>query len=199
MTAVETSQPDFAAARRAMIDSQLRTSGINEPWVLERMLAVPRENFVPEHARVAAYVDRALPLGDGRMLSAPLVQARLLTEARPQSSDRALVVDSGSGYLAALVEGLVGSVVTASPENAAKGAIKGEYTLVLIDGAVEHVPPALAKRLASDGRLVTGVIENSVTRLAVGRKAGGAVALLPLAEIGIPRLSAFDKPKVWSF
>lgn len=199
MTALSAPLPDFTAARRAMIDSQLRTSGVNEPWVLERMLAVPRENFVPEQVRAAAYVDRAVPLGEGRMLPAPLVHARLLEEARPQSSDRALVVDGGSGYLAALLEGLAGSVTTARPEDAAKGAVKGEYTLVLIDGAVEHVPAAFAKRVADGGRVVTGVIEDTVTRLAIGRKAAGAIALLPLAEMGIPRLSAFDKPKVWSF
>ena len=198
MTAVAP-RPDFAVARRAMIDSQLRTSGVNEPWVLERMLAVPREDFVPENARVAAYVDRALPLGEGRMLPAPLVHARMLSEARPQPADRVLVVDSGSGYLAALLEGLAGSITTARAEDAARGAIKGDCTLLLIDGAVEHIPAALAKRVADGGRVVTGLAEDAVTRLAIGRKAAGAIALLPLAEIGIPRLPAFDKPKVWSF
>ena len=58
-------------------------------------LAVPREQFVPEVMRAAAYVDRAVPLGDGRMLPAPLVQARMLVEARPQQSDRVLVVREG--------------------------------------------------------------------------------------------------------
>lgn len=199
MTAASSPAPDFAAARRAMVDSQLRTSGVNEPWVLARMLTVPREDYVPDAIRSAAYVDRAVPLGEGRMLAAPLVHARILAEARPQPSDRVLVVEGGSGYLPALLEGLAGSVTVVEPEAAAKGGPKGDFTLLLIDGAVEHIPAALAKRVADDGRVVTGIVDGAVTRLAVGRKSAGAIALLPLSELGIPRLAAFDKPRVWSF
>ena len=71
--------------------------------------------------------------------------------------------------------------------------------LLLIDGAVEHIPDPLAGALADRARVVTGLAEGSVTRLAVGKKSAGAVALLPLAEMGIPRLPAFDKPRAWSF
>lgn len=190
---------DSSAARRAMIDSQLRTSGVNEPWVLARMAAVPREDFVPAEARSVAYTDRAVPLGEGRMLAAPLVHARMLAEARPTAADRVLVIDGGSGYLPALLDGLAASVAVTTPEEAQGATRKGDYTLILVDGAAEQLPQALAKRLADDGRLVTGVVENGITRLAVGRKAAGAIALLPLAELGIPRLPVFDKPKAWSF
>ncbi|ANY19035.1 Protein-L-isoaspartate O-methyltransferase [Tsuneonella dongtanensis] len=190
---------DFAAARRAMIDSQLRTSGVNEPWVLARMNAVAREDFVPGAARSAAYIDRAVPLGDGAMLPAPLVHARMLAEARPTPEDRVLVVDGGIGYLPALLEGLAGSVSTISADDAVKGGKKGDFTLLMIDGAIEALPDGLAKRLADDARVVTGLVEGGVTRLAIGRKAAGRVALLPLTEIGIPRLSAFDTAKAWSF
>ena len=193
------SEPDFATARRAMIDSQLRTSGVNEPWVLARMNAVPREDFVPAEARPVAYIDRAVPLGGSAMLAAPLFHARLLAEAKPVQSDRVLVVDGGSGYLPALIEGLAGSVTVVTPDDAMKGGKKGDYTLLLIDGAVEQLPEGIAKRLSDDARVVTGLIDNGVTRLAIGRKSGGTIALLPLAELGIPRLSAFDKPKAWSF
>jgi protein-L-isoaspartate(D-aspartate) O-methyltransferase len=194
--------PDFAAARRAMIDSQLRTSGVNEPWVLARMMTVAREDFVPGTARGVAYTDRAVPLGDGRWLGAPLVQARMLAEARPTQADRALVVDGGSGYLPALLAPLVGTIETLDAETAAagrKGKGEGEATLLMIDGAVEKIPDSLARRLTEGGRVVSGLVVNGVTRLAVGRKTAGAIALLPLAEMGIPRLPAFDRPKVWSF
>ena len=69
----------------------------------------------------------------------------------------------------------------------------------VIDGAIETLPAALVTRLADGGRLVTGLIERGVTRLATGRKAAGEVALLPLAEIGIPVLPEFAAPKRWSF
>ena len=62
------------AARRAMIDSQLRTSGVNAEWVLRRMNEVPRERFVPDAAQGFAYIDRAIALGGGRFLAAPVVQ-----------------------------------------------------------------------------------------------------------------------------
>lgn len=189
-----------AEARSAMIDSQLRTSGVNEEFVLARMSALAREEFVPEAARANAYVDRAIRLGEGRFLAAPLVHGMMLAEARPSAEDNALVVDGGSGYLAALIEPLVGSMAVISPEDAMRGAKKrGEFSLVLIDGAIEHVPASLARLVADGGRIVTGLVERSVTRLATGRKAGGSLGLLPLAEIGIPRLGAFDRPASWSF
>lgn len=199
MTTTLASSTDFAVARRAMIDSQLRTSGVNEAFVLERMGAVAREDFVPEALRGTAYTDRAIRLGDGKALAAPLFHGMMLAEAQPTAADDALVINGGSGYLAALVEPLVGSLVSLDPETALGGRKKGAYTLVLVDGAVEHLPAAIAKLVAEGGRIVTGLVENGVTRLATGRKAAGSLALLPLAEIGVPRLHQFDRPASWSF
>jgi protein-L-isoaspartate(D-aspartate) O-methyltransferase len=189
----------YAAARRAMIDSQLRTSGVNAEWVLQRMNDVPREAFVPEIARGHAYIDRAVALGEGRFLPAPVVHGMMLQEARPTAADRALVVDSGSGYLSELIRPLVGSLETVAPAQAVTAREGGEFTLLLIDGAVEHVPEALADRLADGARVVTGWSPEGVSCLAVGRKAGGNVALLPIIEMGIPPLREFNKPKGWSF
>src|SRR5262245_57775824 len=87
------------AARRAMIDSQLRTIGVNESWVLTAFASVAREDFVPENARAAAYIDRAVPLGGGRYLAAPVVHGRMLAEAAPQPSDTVLLIGDGNGYL----------------------------------------------------------------------------------------------------
>ncbi|NNC52423.1 MAG: protein-L-isoaspartate O-methyltransferase [Erythrobacter sp.] len=181
-----------------MIDSQLRTSGVNEPFVLERMGTLSREDFVPENAKGTAYMDRAIRLGEGGFLPAPLFHGAMLAEASPKADDTVLVIDGGSGYLPALVEPLVASVKAISPADALK-AKKGNYSLVLVDGAIEHVPASLAKQVAEGGRIVTGLVERGVTRLATGRKSGKALALLPLAEMGVPRLGAFDKPESWSF
>jgi len=189
---------DQAAARRAMIDSQLRTSGVNEPWILAAMAALPRENFVPEALRGAAYMDRAIPLGEGRWLAAPLVHARFLAEATPVQADRALLIGDPAGYLAALLRPLVGSLDVVEPTQAA-AADGGDYTLIVIDGAVEQIPDAVAAALADNGRLVTGTVTRGVTRLAVGCKVAGEVALLPLAELGMPVLPEFAAPTRWSF
>lgn len=200
-TASMTAQRPAAAyeqARRAMIDSQLRTSGVNEPWVLAAMARVPREDFVPEAARAAAYTDRAVALGEGRYLAAPLVHGRMLAEAAPTACDKALLIGDGNGYLAALLRPLVGSLDTLEAGADIKPET-GAYSLLVIDGAIEQLPDALAASLAEGGRLVTGLVERGVTRLAAGRKAGGVIGLLPLAEIGIPILPQFAAPKRWSF
>ena len=183
-----------------MIGSHLRTSGIDDPIVLARMAAVPREDFVPPAARGVAYIDRAVPLGDGGFLAPPVFHGSMLLAAEPTAADEVLVVDGGSGYLPELVRPLVGRIEVIPPADALGAARKrGGFTLLLIDGAAEEIPAALAKRLADDGRVVTGLVRDGVTRLAVGRKAAGQVGLLPLAEMGIPVLHAFDRPRGWSF
>ncbi len=197
MTVTEDQRDTTLAARRAMIDSQLRTSGVNEPWILEAMGSLAREDYVPANMRDAAYIDRAIALGDGRMLASPLVHGRFLAEARPTQADKVLLIGD-DGYLAALLRPLVGSLDVVAPGDA--GAIgSGDYTLIMIDGAIEALPDALVDRLAPDGRVVTGQVLRGVTRVATGRKAAGRVALLPLAEIGIPVLPEFAAPKRWSF
>lgn len=201
MTTVKDRPADgFAAARRAMIDSQLRVSGVNEDFVLTAMNSVKREDHVPADARALAYIDRAVPLGEGRFLAAPLFYGRLLSEAIPTVQDKILVVDGGSGYLPALVRTLGASVEVTAPTSAVANTPGNDgFTLLLIDGAIEQLPAGLAGSLADEGRVVTGTVERGVTRLAVGRKTGGDVALLPIAEMGIPVLPAFAKPKGWSF
>ena len=189
----------LALARKAMIDSQLRTSGVNAGFVLARMGAIAREDFVPDAARGVAYMDRAISLGSGRWLAAPVVQGMMLQEAAPTPEDKALLVDGGSGYLAELLRLLVGTLEVVSPEEAQSGSRKGGYTLLVVDGAVEQLPETLVKRLAEEARIVCGMAQGGVTRLARGRKTAGSAALLPLAEIGMPVLPEFSKPKAWTF
>jgi len=188
--------PDFAAARRAMIDSQLRPSGVTGRAVLAAMAAVPREDFVPEGARAIAYSDRPVDLGHGRALMAPAALAKLLTELEPRPGERALVIGSGNGYAARVLEAL-GLDVELADGAAPAGSAK--YDLILIDGAVEEVPAALADRLAAGGRLGTGVVDQGVTRLAIGRIAGGALGLRRFADGEVPVLAQFTRPRVFTF
>lgn len=192
-------EEQYRAARRTMVDCQLRTSGVNKPIVLARMGEVPREQFVPPASRNLAYIDRAIPLANGRHLAAPLFYGAMLEEALPTLGDSALIVDAGSGYLTELVRPLVRTVQQRTPEEILDGPDGGGFSLVLIDGAVEQVPDSLAAMLAADGRMVCGMVTEGVTRLAAGRASNGTVALLPLIEMGIPRLAAFDRKKAWAF
>ena len=189
-----------SSARNAMIDCQLRTSGVTAPFVVKRMGEVPREDFVPEAAKGIAYMDRAIALGEGKALAAPLVHGMLLQEARPKSDEHVIVIDAGSGYLAELVRPLVGSIKVLSPAEAiapTRGGKKAD--LIIVDGAIEHVPANLAKRLGENGRIVTGLVQERITSVAIGRLSGKEVALRTTLEIGIPVLTEFDKPKGWSF
>ncbi len=191
-------QSPSATARRAMIDSQLRTSGVNEEYVLARMIAVPREDFLPADKASVAYIDRAVSLADGA-LAAPLFYGKLLIEAAPTPQDRVLVVEGGTGYLAELLRPLVAEVTTVSAADAAKGAGAGSYSLIVIDGAIEHLTDGLAAQLEDNGRIVTGLVLRQVTRLASGRKVAGQLNLQPVEDLGIPVLPAFAAPKRWTF
>lgn len=200
MTEMTTTLPHSASAtaRRAMIDSQLRTSGVNEEYVLARMIAVPREDFLPADKASVAYIDRAVTLADGA-LAAPLFYGKLLIEAAPLPDDHVLVVEGGTGYLAELLRPLVAEVTTVSAGDAAKGAGEGSYSLIVIDGAIEHLTDGLAAQLEDNGRIVTGLVLRQVTRLASGRKVAGQLNLQPVEDLGIPVLPAFAAPKRWTF
>ena len=191
---------DTSAARKAMIDSQLRTSGVNEEFVLARMMDVPREDFLPEDKADIAYIDRSIALGDDAHLASPLFYGKLLLEAAPRPADRVLLVEGGTGYLATLLRPLVENLETISVADAAAGKIpEGSFSLILIDGAVETLPDAIGANLEESGRIVSGLLLRKVTRLASGKKVAGHLALQPVEDLGIPVLHAFDKPKSWTF
>ena len=200
ITASDAGTSTMGKARKAMIDSQLRTSGVNEEFVLARMLAVPREDFLPQDKGALAYIDRSIALGDGAHLASPLFYGKLLLEAAPRPADRALVVEGGTGYLAALLCPLVAELTTVPAAEAARGALpEGTFSLILVDGAIEQLPDAIADALEEGGTIVSGLLLRKVTRLASGRKIAGAVALAPVEDLGIPVLNAFDRPRSWTF
>ncbi|NQZ46395.1 MAG: protein-L-isoaspartate O-methyltransferase [Erythrobacter sp.] len=191
---------DSDTARKAMIDSQLRTSGVNEEFVLARMINVPREDFLPEDKANLAYIDRSIALGADGFLASPLFYGKLLLEAAPKPTDRVLVIEGGTGYLAALTAPLVADVTCVSAADAAAGKLPdGEFSLILIDGAIEQLPGALADIVAENGLIVSGLLLRQVSRLASGRKVAGQISLSPVEDIGIPVLTAFNRPKGWTF
>src|SRR5258707_8792031 len=104
---------DYQAARTNMVESQVRTNKVTDQGIIDALLRVPRELFVPPPLRGIAYVDEDLDLGSGRHLMEPMVLARLLQAAALRAGHRVLVVGCGSGYPVALVAALAGEGVGA--------------------------------------------------------------------------------------
>lgn len=210
-------EQNYSSMRAAMVESQLRTSDVNDPRVIAAMARVPREHFVPAERRAMAYIDRPVPLANGRALNPPLVIGRLLVESGVKAGDRVLLIGAATGYTARLLQDL-GAVVTAVEEDAALAAqaaaagvavVRAPLTagapdaapfdIVLIDGAVEDVPAAIIDQLVDGGRVATAIVERGVTRLCVGRKSGGAFGLARLADIEAVVLPGFAKPPIFVF
>lgn len=208
-------EQNFSSMRTAMVESQLRTSDVDDQRVIAAMAHVAREDFVPAERRAMTYVDRPIPLAGGRALNPPLIVGRLLKEAQIAQGDKVLLIGAATGYSAALLANL-GAQVTAieeegGPEIAVAGVtvVRGAlnagapagapYDVLFIDGAVEEVPAALVQQLADGARVVTGIIERGVTRLCGGRVAAGVLGLASLADLEMVVLPGFAAPEQFVF
>ena len=215
---------NFETMRTAMINSQLRTTDVNTPSVLSAIAGVAREAFVPAGYEGVAYMDRALPFANGRMLNPPISLGLMLERAVQGPLSRVLIVGSGTGYAAAVLSALAGHVVALEEDAALIAQARGPlsayqniemvegpltdgyaagapYSLILVDGAVEEVPPALAAQLAEGGRLLCGLVTGAITRLAEGLAPleGQPVALHPFADTEIAPLPSFGIKRAFTF
>ena len=213
---------NFTAMRRAMVENQLRTNDVNDPVILEAILAVPREDFLPEQRRSAAYIDRSVPLGNGRALNPALATARLLIAAEIKAGDSALLVGASTGYAAALLAKLGCTVVAVEEADdliaAARVALKGQasvtiekgplakghakgapYDLLFVDGAVEALPDALTEQLKPGGRAVFAKVDQGVTRLCSGVRTAGGFGARAFADSEAVILPGFAAPKGFTF
>lgn len=214
---------DFATARRNMIEGQLRPNKVIDEALLASIEAAPRERFLPESLRGVAYVDEDLTLGAGRSLMEPVVLGRLLQELDLGAEDAVLDIASGTGYAAAVMARLAGSVFALESDAGLLGRatelfgelaldnvvpIEGEliagcpdqapYNAILIEGAVDTVPQAILDQLAEGGRLAAVVTENGVGRATIYRKDGGVLSHRVLFDARVPALAEFRKPKEFS-
>jgi protein-L-isoaspartate(D-aspartate) O-methyltransferase len=207
-----------AEMRRNMVDSQLRTNGVNAPWIMAAMLDVQREDFAPDNA-AGVYMDRAIPLGHGRMLNPPLTAGLMLNAADVRTSDKVLLVGAGTGYLAALLVRRCATLVAVEQDAALAQSFSAKlsgvtlvtgpltagapedapYDLILIDGGIETLPDALVAQLAEGGRVVTGLIEGPVSRLAAGVKRGAHLALRTVTDTEVAPLPGFQQVQEFVF
>lgn len=211
---------NFSSMRIAMVESQLRTSGVSDARVLAAMARVPREDFVPVERRAAAYIDRAVPVAPGRALNAPLAIGLMLVQADPRPGEKVLLVGACTGYTAALLHAL-GVQLVAVEEDAvlldraaslldpavtlvagplvAGAPAAAPFTLIFVDGAIEQVPAALVDQLAEGGRILFATGTSDVSRLTIGRKAGGAVGYIAFNDCAVAALPGFAEPEGFTF
>jgi protein-L-isoaspartate(D-aspartate) O-methyltransferase len=212
----------FDTMRHAMVSSQLRTNAVNDVRVVEAMARVPREAYLPAEHRAIAYRDTLLPLGGGRRQNSPLATGRLVTEAQVTGSDHVLLIGAAGGYTAAVLAELAGSVVALEEDAALAGlarevlsnstnvsvaegplaagwAAGAPYDVLIVDGAVEQLPEALVSQVKPGGRVVTGVVDRGVTRLAAGRRTEGGFGLIDFLDLECAILPGFGRPKTFQF
>jgi protein-L-isoaspartate(D-aspartate) O-methyltransferase len=190
---------NFEEMRRSMVDSQLRTSGVTDAWVLAAMGSIAREDFVPTAHRATAYMDRAIALDDDSVLNPAVSTALLLQAADVRADDTVLLVGKDSGYVAAILRARVGALTIVPADNLAAAQAASPYSLIVIDGAAEELPAALLHLAADGARLVTGIMEGAVTRLAKGYIHKGNVALKSFTDSEIAPLAAFARKPEFVF
>lgn len=163
---------DFAAARRNMVEGQIRTNRVTDPGVVEAMLEVARERFVPPAWQALAYSDRAIPLAEvtsapahqHRTMLPPMVLARLLQAARITPGDKALHIGCNTGYGSALLARLAGSVVALEEDDGLARLAAKQFRAESI-ARIELVRGRLADGWASNGPYDVILIEGGVERL----------------------------------
>ena len=209
---------DYTAARLNMVESQLRTDRVTDAALLEAFEQVPRELFVPEELRGVAYVDEDLAVGQGRHMMEPRVLARLLQAARPEPQDIVLDIGCGTGYATVILARLSATVVALEDGGglAARAnevldelevgnavvvegplnegyAKQAPFNVIVVNGAVAEVPPAISGQLAEAGRLVT-VVRNSagMGRAILMQRIGQVVSSRTLFDAAVPVLPGFE-------
>jgi protein-L-isoaspartate(D-aspartate) O-methyltransferase len=201
-----------------MVDTQVRPNDVTKFPIIEAMLSVPRESFVPESMRAAAYVGENVDLGAGRVMLEARTFAKMLDALDIGPSDRVLVIGCGLGYSAAVIARMAGAVVAVEDVEAlADGAARtlaaqgggrvtlrrgslaagapdlAPYDVILIEGAVETVPDAIPAQLAEGGRIACLFAEGALGVVRIGVKGDGAVSWRPVFNAGAPVLDGFGK------
>jgi len=215
---------DYAALRRRMVESQLRTNKITDEAVLAAMGEVPRELFVPRTLKSVAYLDEDLQIVPGRYLMEPMVLGRLLQLAEIKSTDLALVIGCGNGYSAAVVARIAASVVAVESDPAlaqkaqellaeldatnvslvraplaAGHPTQAPYDVILFDGAIKEIPDAIARQLAIGGRLAAVLQSDGPGRAILATRTEAGLAQRVVFDCSVPRLPGFTKAASFVF
>jgi protein-L-isoaspartate(D-aspartate) O-methyltransferase len=212
----------FSTARQNMVDCQVRPSDVTDIGIIDAMLAVPREAFVPENQRAMAYLDLDLDISEGgpakRFLIKPVVIAKMLQATEIGDTDHVLVAGCATGYTAAVVARLAGRVTAteSDPAHAAKARdvlaqlglanvtfraadpVDGDpadapYDVIVLDGATEIVPDRLYGQLKEGGRLVGVFATTRPPRATIVTRSHGDFGNRALFDAVVPVLPGLER------
>ena len=213
---------DFAAARRHMVDGQIRTTDVTDLRLISALLEVPRERFMPPASASLAYLELDVPVGGGRRLLRPMVLAKLIQAADIKPTDRVLDVGCASGYGAAVLGHIAGNVIaleqdtglanTASDSLAPQRNVKvmrgplaegwaqgAPYDVAVVEGATEGVPNALCQQLKNGGRLVCVLGDGPGSKAMLYTRSSAEAAGRAVFDAAAALLPGFAKTPVFAF
>lgn len=208
---------EFATRRVMMVDTQVRPSDVTKFPIIDAMLSVPRETFVPEDKREAAYVGENLPLAPGRVVLEARTLAKLLDALDVQPGELVLDVGCGLGYSAAVIARLGETVVAVEEDETlaaeaqrllseegvdnavvvvgklTEGSAKcAPYDVITVEGGVEDMPETILAQLKDGGRIGAVFMEGAVGTARIGYKADGRVTWRPVFNASAPVLPGFQ-------
>lgn len=209
---------DFLARRTAMVDTQVRPSDVTKFPIIEAMLAVPKEDFVPQAQRQAAYVGENISLGGDRVILEARTMGKLLDAVNIQPDETVLDLGCGYGYSSALMSRMAEAVIAVESDEAmaeeaqsilssvgadnvavlpgklAEGQKKhGPYDVIVIEGAVEELPDALLEQLRDGGRIAAIFAEGELGTCRVGHKSSGVVTWRRAFNASAPVIEEFRR------
>jgi protein-L-isoaspartate(D-aspartate) O-methyltransferase len=214
---------DFAARRTMMVDTQVRPSDVTKFPIIDAMLSVPREVFVPREQAEAAYISENVPIAPGRVVLEPRTLGKLLDALNITGNELVLDIGTGYGYSSALVARMAEAVIAVeedetlaseaqsilSDQNAdnvvvhtgplTDGAAQhGPYDVIMIQGGVERVPDALLDQLKEGGRIGCVFMEGALGVVRIGYKIDGDVTWRFAFNASAPVLPGFAKEAVFT-
>ena len=219
----------FSTARQKMVDGQVRTSDVTDHQILDAMLALPREEFVPQDKRALAYLDLDLDVAQSgaasRFLVKPALTAKLLQAAAILETDSVLVVGAATGYAPALAArlaanvraiesdpalitkgkeifgklGLADNVTFQTAEAAAGDSAGAPYDVIILNGATEVVPEKLYAQLRDGGRLLGVFAITRPPRAMIVRRSHGDFGIRPLFDAAAPVLPGLERAQEFVF
>jgi protein-L-isoaspartate(D-aspartate) O-methyltransferase len=214
---------DFAARRLMMVDTQVRPSDVTKFPVIDAMLTVPRETFVPASRREAAYAGDNVDIGPNRVVLEPRTLAKMLDALNVQGDELVLDVGCGLGYSSAVASRMAQAVVALEEDEAmaseaqallldagadnvithtgplAEGAAEhGPFDVIIVQGGVEQLPDALTDQLKDDGRIACMFMQGALGEVRIGYKSGGAISWRFEFNAGAPVLPGFEKQSAFA-